>query len=489
MAHFIPKERRQEDFPFTFEFEQVDEIPEQNSSTEITFVVGKNRPPITEVIRDHLVSIFDYYRYLNEYSEDYITTNPDKSPTYYITVKVNNEVREPQGYTKTGKRRADKVTLVPVNSLIVKAFNFKSDYSYSLVPSIEELKKLLTNVEVITYDVETSGLDAENDIIAGINFAISPNKGYYIPINHDKQFSKYNLGDEAIDVFYEAMKKAKKIYMFNSRFDIRFLEYLHATPDGLGNISNKKYSFKDLNVLDTQLMMHFADPDCREHSMKFGEEHFLGFYRPDLFDTLKAAKLDTFDTTKIDPRKLLFYAAQDGITTYQLGVKTEQYLNEFKLSGQIDKELTYALMDMENRLIRIDTEYVEKELAAIRKRLNEVNNLIVSSIGKEINLNSPQQKVKLFESFGLDTGERTKTGAMSTGREAVDNMIKTLDAQGKSYPDWLKYLGEQSKLQQLESTFFGALQQQMYYRDGRVRLNYRHGVTATGRLSSGKETF
>jgi DNA polymerase I-like protein with 3'-5' exonuclease and polymerase domains len=42
-------------------------------------------------------------------------------------------------------------------------------------------------------------------------------------------------------------------------------------------------------------------------------------------------------------------------------------------------------------------------------------------------------------------------------------------------------------LDKLSNTFFGSLLEQLEDNDGRIRINYRLGVTATGRLSSGKE--
>jgi DNA polymerase I-like protein with 3'-5' exonuclease and polymerase domains len=77
---------------------------------------------------------------------------------------------------------------------------------------------------------------------------------------------------------------------------------------------------------------------------------------------------------------------------------------------------------------------------------------------------------------------------MSTDKDAVDDMIESLEAHGKEFPDWLRYLGERSRLEKLSTTFFGSLSEQIkLYDDNRVRLNYRNTQTATGRLSSGSE--
>lgn len=118
---------------------------------------------------------------------------------------------------------------------------------------------------------------------------------------------------------------------------------------------------------------------------------------------------------------------QDGISTFELGVETFKYYKEFGVSGQIDMALLDRLKNMENYRMRIDIDFLREQLDIINKRLVELDVIIKSSLG-DINLNSPKQKVALFESFGLDTGVKTKTGgAMSTGREAVENMIVDME--------------------------------------------------------------
>lgn len=478
--HFIPAVKRVQDFPFSFDVEDITGTDITPHHT-ITFDTSKKDADLLTELSLGLQAVFNFYKYLDKESSNYLRTNPNQDIEYIIEVGVVQQVQDPT--TK-------KVSKQCVNTLLVRCYNFASTYSYTLIQSLEHLTTVLSNATVLTFDVETSGLDPEFDTISGINFATEKDvdAGYYIPLNHEPPYHTFNLSSEAIDIFYNAMVKAEKVYFFNARFDIRNLEFLDYTfNEKTQNIDNIKYDMSKVNIVDTQLTTYFSDPEWKNHDMDWAEKHFLGFYRLGLKDILKLYNIGSFNTTKLDPRNLLFYAGQDAITTMRLGVATEQYATEFKLSGQIDTEIIYPLMKMENRLIRIDTNYVEQELAKLDKRLAEITELITASLGQNINLNSSVQKQKLFESFGLDTGERTPKGAMTTSRDAVDKMISRLDKAGQEYPEFLKYLGEQSKLQILRSTFFYSLQQQMYHRNGRVRLNYRHGNTATGRFSSGKE--
>ena len=143
-------------------------------------------------------------------------------------------------------------------------------------------------------------------------------------------------------------------------------------------------------------------------------------------------------------------------------------------------------MKMENESIRIDMKYLEDQIAYIKPRLDEIEELIHSQIG-DVNLNSSPQKVALFKSFGLDTRVKTKTGNMSTSKDAVTDLLNRMENRGEEIPEWLTYLNERSHLQQLYSTFFNSLYEQAKLNDGRVRINYRNTQASTGRLSSGKE--
>lgn len=491
--HYIPMEPRVKGFPFSF---LVDDKNTQGVTphTTINFETDANKD-LMEELQMALQTVFEFHKYLDQDSEYYLPKlkDPRQAPVYYVGVNVIKEVEEIVVKTIRGEKKSTKQKAKHmVNNFVVKCYGFESNYSYTMVKSVDHLKHILEGATVLTYDVETSGLDPEFDIISGVNFATNKDiySGYYIPLNHAVPYNTQNLPMEAFDIFYEAMVAADKVYMFNARFDMRNAEFLDYTMNTkTHNITNIKYDMSKVNFIDTYLTCYFSDPGWNRRNMDFYEKHFLGFYRYDLQNVLRLYGRDDFNTSVLDPKNLLFYAGQDAVTTMHLGLKTEKYLHEFGLSGEIDMMITYPLMHMENRLIRIDTEYVETEFLKIDKRLTELEELITKSIGKEINLNSSTQKVKLFESFGLDTGKKTKGGAMSVSRDAVDDMIEKLDKAGKSYPTFLKYLGEQSKLQQLKSTFFGSLKEQMYHRDGRVRLNYRHGNTATGRFSSGKEEF
>lgn len=445
--HWVPKKQPRPNFPFSFS-KSVTEETEPDITIEFV-IAAKNAEEAKEQFNEELRNaLINNYDFLNRDKKNYIV----KVDSY----KIEEKKRQFSG---------SKYLEVVIDD---------SEYTFILIQSIEQLKEVLSgDISKMAFDTETSGLNPEEDKIVGISFSMGNKTGYYMAIEHDKQFAQYNMGLDALKVFYDAMTQADVVYMFNSRFDMRMMEYTDAYFD-----------MSKVKTIDAQVNAWFSDPDFRKHNLKYLEKHFLGYYRPDLGDTLKSSKIDTFNVSLINPANILFYAAQDAISTFDLGEETKRYMSEFKTSGSIDQILLYPLMKMENYSIRIDTKYLKEQLDYIMPRLQELNDKIHAAVGN-VNMNSPKQKIALFESVGLDTGVKTKTGNMATGTKEVQDMIEKLRNEGKDYPEWIEYLSERAKLEKMQSTYFNSLLEQANMTQGRVRLNYRNVQVATGRMSSG----
>lgn len=458
--HWVPAKQRNESFPFSYDISVV-ELGNFELTDSIDFFNGDN---LKEIIRDKSLKYFNFYEYLDEYNYD---ENKLSELKMYFSVDFF--------YIDEAKKGKDRIIKSGTDTQYIMLSNFKSEYRFTLIDSLEKLKDKLSDIKVMAFDTETTGLDPSSDDIVGISFSKESRKGYYVPIKHSDIYNEFNLGNEAISLVYNAMVNANLVFMFNSRFDMRMVEF-----------SENDYDMSKVNMMDVQINAYFADPGYPDHSLKHLEKHFLGYYRPDLQDTLKGSGVDSFNTALINPKNILFYAAQDSISTLEMGYETYQYYEEFGVSGQIDQMILYPLMKMENTEIRIDIDYLESELTDITKRLDELNKEITADIG-DVNLNSSKQKIELFKSFGLDTGKTTPTGNMATGKDEIEELIKKLESQGKKYPKWLGLLNERARLEKLQSAFFTSLLEQAKLHDGKIRINYRHGNTSTGRFSSGEE--
>jgi|GEM_PF-3300317 len=471
--HYVPAKKELDNYPFSYSItpikdQNIDDFLLSNPPRiVIDYYTGEN---LKKKIKDELIKIFPFSKYMDKHLDTYIGKSGNSDLSYIIKIVVY----ELQDYlAKTGKT---KQKYVVKETWAVRLSNFKTEYSFSLIRSIDQLNNILSvNPKRIAFDSETTGLDPELDKIVGASFSFKEKEGYYVPLFHSSEFSNFNLGFEALDIIYSALVKASIVDMFNARFDMRVMEYCE-----------KEYDMSKVNVRDAQITTWYADPDYNRHDLKTHEKRFRGYVRPNLQETLKNVGINDFSVADISPENIQFYACQDSISTFEIGLDTDVYYKEFKLSAEIDHKLLYPLMKMENEPNRIDIKYVKKQLDYIKPRLAELDSSIKRQIG-DVNLNSPKQKINLIKSFGLDTGMKTKTGAMSTNKEAVENLISKLEKQNKEIPLWLSLINERSKLQQLSSTFFGSLYDQAKESGGRVRINYRNTQVSTGRLSSGKD--
>ena len=99
-------------------------------------------------------------------------------------------------------------------------------YAYNLkwTKTIDELKEVLqpdVPIDYMSFDTETTGLNAEEIDIVGYSFCLDGKTAYYVPVWHHN----FELGEEAIDLIYQKMCNAKIVAMFNMRYDVRVMEY------------------------------------------------------------------------------------------------------------------------------------------------------------------------------------------------------------------------------------------------------------------------
>lgn len=472
--HWVPKAKPVKGFPFSYEHVSIAEAEAEEylAANEPDIELNFNgHGDLKKMISIELMKVFPYHKYTDVYQEKYIGRD-DNGKDVSFTVKVN--VKGKETYTNRNGKESEREVVKKVWA--IKLQNFYTDYQFNLVRSVEQLEEILSgDHEAMSFDLESTGLHPIEDRIVGSCLSFEPKVGYYVPHAHDDEFEEFNLGFDALDMIYDKMVRTPIVFMFNARFDMRLMEFCP-----------RKYDMSKVYVIDTQVTTWYADADYKVHDLKSLEKHFIGYYRIDLEDTMGAYGVDGFNFGKLDPRNAVFYGAMDGISTFELGMATMRFHREFKISAQIDQKLLYVLMKYENEPIRVDMDLLESETPAIKERLDTIEKLIRDQVG-DINLNSPQQKAALFKSYGLDTKVKTKTGKMSTAKDAVKSLVERLENRGEEVPEWLTYLNEQSKLSQLYSTFFNPLLVQAKMHDGEVRINYRNTVAATGRLSSGKE--
>jgi DNA polymerase I len=143
----------------------------------------------------------------------------------------------------------------------------------------------------------------------------------------------------------------------------------------------------------------------------------------------------------------------------------------------VEMELPLAplLYRMEAAGLKVDAKVLSdlsrhfgKELAKLTKRIYEI-------AGREFKINSPKQVGELLEEMNIDSGRKTSTGRVATGRAVLEEL-----AQNYELP---RLIIEYRELDKLKTVYTDSLPEQIA-EDGRIHSQLSQTVAATGRLSS-----
>lgn len=158
--------------------------------------------------------------------------------------------------------------------------------------------------------------------------------------------------------------------------------------------------------------------------------------------------------------------------------KTDMLLveaNQKKLLDEIELPLSRVLAKMEIIGFSVDRSGIEEFSKKLSVRIDELTELIYSSVGYDFNINSPKQLgVALFEDLKLPCKKKTKTG-YSTNAEVLEGLIN-------EHPV-ISYILEYRTLTKLKSTYCEGLLK-VIAPDGRIHTSFNQVETRTGRISS-----
>lgn len=338
-------------------------------------------------------------------------------------------------------------------------------HNYHLVTTPEqraELIALLLQQTEITFDTETTGIDANNCELVGLSFAIKPGEAWYIPVS-----ANYDEAKAVADEFKPILENAdiKKVGQ-NVKYDILVLKWYSIEVKG--------------SLFDTMLAHYVLDPDTR-HGMDILSENYLG-YKPVSITELIGPKGKNQRTMRdVEVEKVKDYAGEDADVTLQL---KEVFIPKLQAAGgdqlinEIENPLIYVLADVEFEGVKIDEETLagfSKELETDIKRLEQT---VYEKAGVKFNVSSPKQLGEvLFEKLMLDPkAKKTKTGQYQTG----EDVLLALASKSDIVRDILDF----RQLLKLKSTYVDALPLMVNPKTGRIHTSYNQAVAATGRLSS-----
>ncbi|AMQ01146.1 DNA polymerase I [Pedobacter cryoconitis] len=371
-----------------------------------------------------------------------------------------NSVDEPVSKTKTFEQLPNLFEQPPVGKTIADT---KPDYQ--LVDTAEKRKvliDLLLQQESVSFDTETTGIDANRAELVGLSFCIEVGKAWYIPVSADQAEAQ-----AVVDEFRPVLENEKigKTGQ-NIKYDILVLKWYGVDIKG--------------KLFDTMLAHYLIDPDTR-HNMDVLSENYLG-YTPISITTLIGPKGKNQGTMRDVPvESVVDYAAEDADVTLQLAHVFKPILKDLnaeELITNIENPLVYVLADMEKEGVRIDMETLISYSKELEVDIRRFEQSVYDKAGVVFNLASPKQLGEvLFDKLKLDPkAKKTKTGQYQTGEDVLSALAHKSDI--------VKDILDFRQLQKLKSTYVDALPLLVNPKTGRVHTSYNQAVAATGRLSS-----
>lgn len=368
---------------------------------------------------------------------------------------------------------------------VPKIENWYKNFNFVLVESMEDLESIFKDKKdyYMAFDTETTGLDFEEIDLVGYSFCLDGKTAYYVPVYHFQYDG--NLGEESVKFIYERMCEAKKVFMYNMRYDARIMEY-YGYKENKADLDKRrwmyaKFDMSNVDYYDVSVPVWLADTNQKYPSLKWSSLHFLGIEQLHFDEVIENAG-SFFYLNPSENQDTVFYAAADALCTFLLATATVKYFTEAKHSAKFDNLMLYPLLHYENERIWLDGDVLKNLYIIATDRVDKMERDVYAMIGGQINLNSPVQVAQAFERLGIDTGERTSKGTMSVGIKILADLPKEYVEKFPALKSYINY----KKTAKLISSYIKPLLKE-YERRGYCRFAYKTTEVPTGRLACGKD--
>src|SRR5690606_16584205 len=271
--------------------------------------------------------------------------------------------------------------------------------------AIKELIEKLKGHKEISFDTETTGIDANNCELVGLSFCIKPGEGFYVPCPPDKEATL-----KIIQFFQPLFDDAGKLWIGqNIKYDLLVMKWYGAEFKG--------------EVFDTMVAHYVIEPEGRRN-MDLLSAQFLGYEPVHIEDLIgkKGKNQGTMRDVELDIIKE--YAVEDADITLQLKNSFEPLLQKKevkKVFDEVETPLVKVLTDMEYQGVRVDMEFLNEYSKELEKEALIREKSVYEQAGVRFNLASPKQLGEvLFEKLQLDPkAKKTKGGQYATGEDVL----------------------------------------------------------------------
>ena len=373
--------------------------------------------------------------------------------------------------TKKSEKKEGSQTNMFENLLEGKSDNLKNLYSlehyYQIINSNLGFDLFMSKIlkqKLVSFDTETTSLNALEAELVGIAFSWERGTGYYLPFPKNRSQCENLI--LKLKPFFES-EKIKKIG-HNLKYDIKVLT---------------KYSVNVQGPLyDTMIAHYLINPDGR-HNLDYLAEKYLNYKCKPISELIgpKGKNQKNMRDVSIEDQKE--YAVEDADITLRLkncfDLLNKDIQNE-KLLKKVEFPLIKVLSKIETEGFNLDSKFLGQMEIELNMEIKQLEKTIFQRAGESFNLSSPKQLgLILFEKLKLvDKPKKTRTGQYSTSEE----VLSLLAQKHKIIDDILNW----RSLNKLLTTYVKALPSEVSLKTKRIHTVFNQAVASTGRLTSNK---
>ncbi|MCP5094184.1 MAG: DNA polymerase I, partial [Chloroflexi bacterium] len=352
---------------------------------------------------------------------------------------------------------------------------------------LDALVAKLNAAELISFDVETTGLDKTTAELVGICLAVESPVGYYVPVGHLANETQAESGQ--MGLFAGKPELAEGQLPMQTVLDA--IRPAMTNPNIEKVAHNAKYDYTildryDLRVapisFDTMIAEWLTNPATKHKGLKDLSFHRLGMEMTNITTLIgKGKKQVPFSQVSIEDAAP--YGAADADMTLRLVPKLKEEIAEKNLEQILALEIPLipVLSEMEMAGIGIDLDFFRQMSQELAVRLLQLEQEIHEIAGEPFNINSTQQMSDiLFKKLLLPTEglKKTKSGFYSTAASVLES-LKKVDDSGI-----INAITEYRELGKLKSTYVDALPELVNKEDGRIHTSFNQTGAVTGRIAS-----
>lgn len=419
--------------------------------------------PITFVDRDYEIDAFDN----------------DKLSEIFKELEFRSLAREILGQNETPSLQiGEQASLFDINPQVEAKQDDDTQVKYIVVESnitntkhnyilcdtkeaVDRLVKELSQQSIISFDTETTGIDANEAELVGLSFSFKPHEGYYIPVPTDRE-----QAIQSIEPFRVVLENTniEKIGQ-NIKYDMLIMKWYGMDIKG--------------PIFDTMIAHYLCEPEMR-HKLDYLSEAYLK-YKMVPIEALIGKGVKQLSMRDIAVETVSEYAAEDADITYQLKDILVPMMNNIeveKVFQDIETPLIHVLRDMEYEGVKIDQQMLFDYSKVLETQIKDKELEIYKEAGSSFNIASPKQVGEiLFDRMKIPyRWRKTASGQYSTDEEKLVEL---------SYEfEFVNLIMEHRKLSKLKSTYVDALPNMVNPKTGRIHSSFNQARAATGRLSS-----